>query len=269
MAKLEVRLLGRFDVRRDGSVVTELGSDTTKALLSLLACEPGRVWPRTMVAELLWPERRPGAALGNLRHTLSVLRRALAPSNALVTDRATIAFAAGDDTWVDLAEFEDLVGTRPDAPDAITAWQRATELWRGEFLEGLQPAAGAEWEDWRRTTAEHCRRNLVDVLRHIADRYEQTGNLDGVVDTARRLIELEPWDERGHRRLMQALANRGEHALALAHYSALAKRVEDQYRTQPSPQTASLARRARHGRLHRRTLARARSRQGTRAAIRS
>lgn len=249
MTRLEVRMLGRFEAKCDGSEVTQLRSDTAKALLALLASEPGRVWSRATVAELLWPERRPGGALGNLRHTLSVLRRALGGSNALVTDRKTITFASGDAVWVDLVEFEDLVAVSPDAPGALSAWQRAIELWRGEFLEGVQPAASAEWEEWQLVTAQRCRRHLAAAVRHIADRYEQTGDEDGVIETTRRLIEIDPWDERSHRQLLQALASRGEQALAIAHYSELAERLNDEYGTPPSPQTAALAERIRRGEL--------------------
>ncbi len=247
VARLEIRLLGRLVVTHDGSEVTQLGSDTTKALLALLASDPGRVWSRPTIAELLWPERRQGVALGNLRHALSVLRRAIAGSTVLVTDRATVSFAAGDDTWVDLVEFGDLARVSPDAPDAFGAWQRATELWRGDFLEGLQPHTGAEWEEWKLTLAEQSRRTLADALRQMADWYENVGDLDGVIDTARRLIDTDPLDERGHRRLMQALADQGEHALAATHFAALTKRFEEEYQAQPSPQTVALADRIRRG----------------------
>lgn len=249
VTRLEVRLLGRFEVECDGSEVTQLRSDTEKALLALLASEPGRVWSRATVAELLWPERRPGGALGNLRHTLSVLRRALSGSNALVTDRRTITLASGDAVWVDLVEFEDLVAVSPDAPGAFSAWQRAIELWRGEFLGGVQPAASADWEEWQLVTAQRCRRHLAAALRHVADRYEQTGDEDGVIESARRLIEIDPWDERSHRQLMQALASRGEQAPAIGHYSELADRLKDEYGAPPSPQTAALAERIRRGEL--------------------
>jgi tetratricopeptide (TPR) repeat protein len=165
----------------------------------------------------------------------------------LATDRTSISFASGEDTWVDVVEFEELAATSPDAPEALAAWQRATELWRGDFVEGLQPTASAEWEEWKLLTAEQCRRNLVAALRNIANRYEETGDLEGVAEAARRLIEAAPWDERGHRQLMQALASRGEHTLAIAHYSELARHFKAEHGTLPSPQTAALADQIRSG----------------------
>ena len=195
MARLEIRLWGRFEVRRKGSELQGLRSDTAKALLALLAAEPGRHWPRAVVAELLWPDRPHGGALGNLRHALSVLRKALDDSAVLAADRTTIALDPKQDVWIDLVEFGDLAHTPHQSQDALSAWHRAAELWRGEFLEGLQPAASAEWEDWRRVTAERCRRTLADALRSITDHHERNGNLDEVVDVTRRLIEMDSGDE--------------------------------------------------------------------------
>lgn len=77
MADLEIRLLGPFEVILHGEKVTEFESDSARALLAYLAAEPGRAYSRAALAEMLWPDRPPGAALSNLRHVLSVLRRTL------------------------------------------------------------------------------------------------------------------------------------------------------------------------------------------------
>ena len=141
MARLEIRLLGPFATVLDGDLVTEFESDSTRSLLAYLACEPGRTQPRAVVAELLWPERREGAALSNLRHVLSVLRKALDETEAephlLLSDRTSVSLASGPDVWVDLVEFERLASTRADEEGAVKAWEQAVGLWQGALLERI------------------------------------------------------------------------------------------------------------------------------------
>ena len=56
-ARLEIGLLGPLSVMLDGEPVTDLESDSVRALLAYLACEPGRLRSRAMLAEMLWPGR--------------------------------------------------------------------------------------------------------------------------------------------------------------------------------------------------------------------
>ena len=87
MARLSLRLLGPFQVTFDDNLLTRLESEKELALLAYLVAEPGRPHRREALAELLWPHRAEGAARTNLRHTLTILRRAIG-------DRADIADSA-------------------------------------------------------------------------------------------------------------------------------------------------------------------------------
>ena len=147
MARLQIRVLGSFEVDLDGEPVTEFESDTARAFLAYLAPEPGRRWPRAVVAEMLWPERPEGAALSNLRHVLTVVRRALHQEKSealwLATDRGSVSLVSSPDIAVDLLELERLARTSAGQRGAANKWQQAVDLWRGPFLDGLQIRAGA------------------------------------------------------------------------------------------------------------------------------
>ncbi len=255
MARLEIRLLGPFDVNLDGEKVTEFESDSARALLAYLAADPGQASSRAVLAEMLWPERPPGAALSNLRHVLSVVRRALGVGEAgghwLLADRSTVAVADSVDVWVDLADFEVLASTPTDQPGAVEAWQRAVDLWRGPFLEGLSVRTGAEWEEWQVIVAERARGHLVAALRHLADHRERAGDWERVIPITRRLIEADPWEERAHRQLMRVLARTGEGALALSHYADLQEQLERDLGTAPTVETVALMEQIRTGEISR------------------
>lgn len=253
MARLEIRLLGPFEVTLDGEAVTDFETNSARALLAYLASHPGRARPRPVVAEMLWPDRPAGAALSNLRHVLSVLRGALADRGTtdpvLLADGNSVAIAASDDVWVDLAEFERLAETANESPGAAGEWTRAVNLWRGNLLEGLNVRAGVEWEEWLVVTAERVRRLLAATLRRLVEHHERAGAWEAAIATTLRLAQVDPWDERGHRQLMRLLARTGDGARALSHFADLKNQLLRELGTEPAPETLELVAQIRAGDL--------------------
>ena len=253
MARLEIRLLGPFEVTLDGEAVTDFETNSARALLAYLASHPGRARPRPVVAEMLWPDRPAGAALSNLRHVLSVLRSALADRGTtdpvLLADGNSVAIAASDDVWVDLAEFERLAETANESPGAAGEWTRAVNLWRGNLLEGLNVRAGVEWEEWLVVTAERVRRLLAATLRRLVEHHERAGAWEAAIATTLRLAQVDPWDERGHRQLMRLLARTGDGARALSHFADLKNQLLRELGTEPAPETLELVAQIRAGDL--------------------
>lgn len=251
-ARLRIRLLGPFEVTIDGDPVTTFETDSDRALLAFLAAEPGRRHPRPVVAEMLWPERPEGAALSNLRHALSVLRRALGDGDTeqpfLDADRHSVALCASE-VWVDLVEFERLAGTSPGAGGAVEAWEQAVDLWRGQPLEGLRVRAGAEWDEWVVVIGERARRELTTVLLRLSEHHEREGTWDLALPLARRLTEVDPWEERAHRRLMRLLAQLGRSGEALSHVQGFRERLRAELGAEPAPETVALADQIRAGDL--------------------
>ena len=249
MASLEIRLLGPFDVIVDGDPAAGFESNSTRALLALLASEPGRVWSRPVLAEMLWPERPPGAALSNLRHVLSILRKVLADAPTdprfLRADRNKLSLISSSELWVDSIEFERLAATDPDTDGAVAAWERAVGLWRGSFLQDLHVRAGAEWEEWWVVSGERLRRRLAGVLRALVTRHERAGDPTRALPFAQRLVEVDAYEERAHRQLMRLLASTGEAAKALLVYEDLHRRLDTELGTTPATETAVLAERIR------------------------
>lgn len=109
MARLSVSLLGSFLVILDDKPVTGFESAKVRALLAFLAAEAGHAHGREALAELLWPDHPPGAALADLRHALANLRKAIADASVqppfLLITQATLQFNLASDATVDLAAF--------------------------------------------------------------------------------------------------------------------------------------------------------------------
>ena len=156
MARLCLSLMGPFQVLRDGEPITGFESAKVRALLAYLAAAGSRPHPRETVAELLWPGRRQGVALANLRHCLANLRKAIGDQNAeppyLCATREMLQFNPACDAFIDLGRFAELLATDSEPPAA--ACQAAIALYRGRFLEGFSLDDSPEFEAWAVVTRE-------------------------------------------------------------------------------------------------------------------
>ena len=68
---LRIDTLGGLSITRDGEAVTQLATRKVAALLVYLASTE-RPCAREILAELMWEERTPERALGNLRVALTL-----------------------------------------------------------------------------------------------------------------------------------------------------------------------------------------------------
>ncbi len=78
MPNLSVYLLGDFQVRLDGQLVTrKFRTNKERALFAYLVVESERPHTRDALAELLWPGRGVSLSRTNLRQALSGVRKVL------------------------------------------------------------------------------------------------------------------------------------------------------------------------------------------------
>lgn len=124
--RVEVRLIGCFEVWVDGERVEHFYSNKVRALLAWLSVEGCRPVPRETLCDLLWPRYLRGSARVNLRKALSELRKSLAPSGLLHANRNEVWLepqAEGWELWSDVAALEEGIGrgelpTLPGRPGA-------------------------------------------------------------------------------------------------------------------------------------------------------
>ncbi len=129
---LEVRLLGRFDVRLDGRPIA-LPSRAAQSLLAYLLLNPGTAHRREKLSGLLWPDTTEENARRNLRQALWRIRQALgAHSDYLLTDDISIAFNTDVDYWLDAALLEHASGR--ESSDEL---MRMLSDYQGELLPGF------------------------------------------------------------------------------------------------------------------------------------
>jgi DNA-binding SARP family transcriptional activator len=234
-ARMSLTLLGGFGARI-GARPVDVPLRKARALLAYLALAPGRPHSREQLAALLWGDRVEAHARNSLRQTLFGLRRALPttpPCLELTADSVSLRPAALD---VDATAFERLAATGTD--EGLTA---AAALYGGDLLAGLSvPDPG--FEEWLSRERDRFRRLVVATLMRLLARQLDAGATERAIETARRLVEIDPLQESAHRALMRLYLERGQRAGALQQYRACAGILQRELATEPEPSTKALYR---------------------------
>ena len=168
-----MRLLGPLEVRLgDGPV--ELGPRKQRAVLAMLALEPGRTVSADRLAEGLWGDELPPSSAKMVQHYVSHLRRVLDGDGVRIVTHGRGYELQLPERDVDALRFERLVGeSRP---------RDALALWHGDALADLtdEPFAAAEirrLEELRVRAAECAIDADLEAGRHA----EVIGELDALV----------------------------------------------------------------------------------------
>lgn len=236
MARLHLELLGGFSVRLDGDKPCILPARKSQALLAYLATPPGRLHARDKLTTLLWGDYPETQARQSFRQALAGLRRALGPSiSDVLLIRGDVVALDAASVRVDVGELEAASGG-----DARSL-ERAAVCYKGEFLEGLRIDEPA-FEDWRAIERERLRGLALKALMLLLKRQLAAGPADAALDTASRLLAIDPLREDIHRAAMQLLLREGRRAAALRQYQICVDWLERELGAEPEEETRALYR---------------------------
>jgi serine/threonine-protein kinase len=234
---LRFHTLGSFELLEGQPPAVRLIPTQPKrlALLAYLAlAHPRGFHRRDSLLALFWPELSGEEARRALRQALHHLRRAVGESAIETRADDQVRFREGC-LWCDALVFEVAVAEgRPD---------EALALYQNGFLAGVHlPEVSVELEEWIAQTRARLHQAAGQAAAALSRRAEEAGDLGEAVAAARIGCDLQPDDEPCARRLMQLLDRCGDRAQALQVYERLARRLESEYQTATSPETAALAR---------------------------
>ncbi|MDX8527446.1 alpha/beta fold hydrolase [Mesorhizobium sp. MSK_1335] len=183
---LELRVLGDFQVTRNGQSLDLPPSRKTRALLAYLAVT-ARQHQRERLCEIFWDI--PDDPRGALRWSLSKIRQVLGGESALVTDRNAVALNVETD-YARLAPLvkADLSSRTTEELEAVAA------SIHGGFLADLSLERCFEYEAWRQAIASECEIVELGILRELVERLANEPRR--ALPFARRLSCLVPDDER-------------------------------------------------------------------------
>lgn len=215
MTILTLTLFGGFEARTASESPAPVLGKKAQGLLAVLGLRPGQTYTRDRLAALLWGEVEAEQARHSVRQALFSLRRALpAAQDVFVTAGETVAMNPAA-IAVDVAEFERLAGD--SSPEAL---EEARRLYRGELLEGLRLREPA-FEEWLDAERRRLRSIATTALDRLVTAHVEAGALDRAIDTAVRLVGLDPVREASHRTLIRLYLRTGRRPLALRQYQML------------------------------------------------
>lgn len=247
MSATALHLLGTFELRSDGETQTGFRSDKARALLAYLAVESDRAHRRDALATLLWPDQASAAAKANLRNVLSNLRALFHPPEAspLSITRQSVRFETAH-AAVDTLTFASLyTRIHQTTAEPLHLLEQATALYRGDFLSGLSVDGSDAFDQWQSQCRESYHRQAMQLFDQLATHFLARGNHQRVAQLARQQLELEPWHEPAHRRLMQALSASGQRTAALEQFERCRQILAEELGAEPEEATLLLAQRIR------------------------
>jgi predicted ATPase/DNA-binding SARP family transcriptional activator len=226
---LEVRLLGKFDVKWDGEPVT-IASRPAQSLFAYLILNAGTSHRREKLAGMLWPDSLEDTARENLRHALWRVRKALSSGSSseyLLADDRSITFNSSAEYRLDTAELEKLTDFA-----SVDELLNVLSEYQGELLPGFYD----EWvlleRDHLYSIFEHHMARLMSLLQN------EKRWLD-IIDWGERWIKLGQKPEPAYRALMSAHAAKGDMSKVAATYERCVKSLTE-FGFEPSEQTRVL-----------------------------
>jgi len=184
---------------------------------------------------LLWPDTSPGSARTALRQTFFVLRKALGPAeraSLVMTGDAVTLPAEGVQT--DVAAFEQAV-----AEGMPAALERAAALYRGDLLAGLGVVAPT-FEDWLMSERERLRELALEAFARLLAHQRAVGATAAAIQSALRLLTLDPLQEAVHRALMRLYVQLGRRDTALRQYQDCVEILRRELGVEPEAETKQL-----------------------------
>lgn len=257
MTRLSLCLLGTFSAQLDGRLLRGFEADKVRALLAYLAVENKHPHRRSVLAGLFWPDHPENAARASLRNALYNLRSTLQNHQAfppyLLSDQATIQFNTLSSHWVDVHKFEEKIargieiGAATDLKSRLQSLKEAVELYQGDFLSGFSFHDCPEFEQWQLSKQELYQGQVITALTQLAATYEEQEELALAITYSQRLVQLAPWEEGAHRRLMRLFAVSGQRSLAMNQFAICQQYLEVELEVQLEPATIQLYEQIRHG----------------------
>jgi predicted ATPase/DNA-binding SARP family transcriptional activator len=230
--QLRIRALGPPDITVGDRIVTDLIPAKGRALLVRLALGESPKG-RSELAGLLWSDFDETAARGNLRLTLSRLRKVI--PDHLEVSRGVVGLVV-DSVSTDVGRLEELAHSQD-----VDRLDPRLPIYRCDFLGDFSIAGAALFDEWASRKREELRATALGLLDTIVAAARASTDTGRGIAAARRILELEPWHEEAHRALMWFFAAADQRSAALAQFETCRHVLSEELGVEPDATTVALA----------------------------
>jgi predicted ATPase/DNA-binding SARP family transcriptional activator len=235
--RLELRVLGGFELQRSGEPVRHWPRAGPRQLLKRLALSERQAMSLEALAESLWPDDTGERVMQRLHHQLYLLRKTLHPDDAfepcLRTDEGVVRLITGEPLWIDLVAFEQQLDAAnlSDSDDGLL--EQALVLYRGRLLGD---DAGEDWLAPRRAQIEG---RFVAASHRLAALQTQEGRLQTAIQTLNKLLAEVPSHEPAHRELITLYGRLGRAEDVQRQFNECAAILQRELDATPAAETCS------------------------------
>jgi DNA-binding SARP family transcriptional activator len=232
MPLLHVRLFGELAATDYRGNTLSIGNKRTQAVIVYLALRLDASPSMEELGQLLFGTEDAVASVRAVVRDLQYVLRFL-PPDILLDDGETVRFNPAAVT-VDARRFAQLIDTT-----TINATREAADLYRGNLLEGFVTGAAA-FDEWVAGERMEYWRGAIAVFGRLLATQITAGWWESAVDTASRLLSLDPTQEVVHRTLMRLQLEQGRPDAALRRYQECTDILRREFDREPNAETERL-----------------------------
>lgn len=245
--RLEVRCLGRFEVRSTLRRVERWHSTKAKSVFQFLMTRSREPVIKDILMEALWPDCAPQAASNNLKAAIHGLRQTL---NGIFNQKESfpcVLFLQGSyrmnpviELWIDVEEFEQhwALGRRLEKEgklaESVREFELVESLYRGDYLED-EP-----YEEWTLLRREALKDTYLIVLGKLADHSMSAGDYESCIVYCQKILAKDSCREDAYRRLMRCYSRLGQRNRALRWYEICNQTTQAELDAAPDHETTAL-----------------------------
>ncbi|HEX3559273.1 MAG TPA: tetratricopeptide repeat protein [Pyrinomonadaceae bacterium] len=243
-ADLTIRLLGAVEIFRDPARTFAPDAWVTRRardILCFIASRRHRRASKDSIIDTFWGESDFGSVEKNFHPTVSHIRKALNSNQPLKQN--FLLYRDGDyqlnpefSYRIDTEEFDRLVAVgdasrRAREQDAfVSAYEEATALYRGEFMQG-------SYDEWAEEQRSYYREQYLRLLELLAQTAQKSEEWSRSLSLAQSILREDPFREDVHCMAMRAHARQGNRVAVREQYEALRKLLSRELGVEPAAET--------------------------------
>jgi len=235
MTQIHLNLLGEFRCLAEDGTQVDIALAKDQGLLAILALSPELKSTRSRIIDLLWSTRGNEQARASLRQSLWSLKKSIGngADNVLQGDRRYVSLNPHC-VSTDVVNFHQLMAsaTKESLEDAL-------KLYQGDLLASLE-IRDSVWQEWITLEGESLRSLAVEALRCLIDHYAAGSQPEQLIEAGRKLVELEPFQEEGHRAMMRGYTEGNQRGMALKQYERCRELLQRELDISPDKATQDL-----------------------------
>ncbi|MBQ4347686.1 MAG: SARP family transcriptional regulator [Firmicutes bacterium] len=247
MDTIRINLLGEFSISFNGRRIDDSGNRSRKVWLFLeyLAVFRDRTVSQSELIDILWPEAQSNNPVNALKTLLfrarsTIDEMGLCGKSVIAYKRGAFSLNFGDaNVEVDTVLFEALLEKANKLSSNKEKRRILTEallLYKGDFL----PRSANE--AWVVPISAHLHSLYISSALTLCDILNSMSCYDEIIRLCRHAVNIDPYEERLHFRLIEALVKTGAQQRALQHYNYVKDLFFSQFGINPSQELTALYR---------------------------